>query len=105
MGFDLDILARSTTVTTLLWLSRPIWSIWLAASQFFAGDMMVSKPHKAYLDDRKRIIQQSCRPTDSLGYTFHAGGMNACTGDKTHPSMPFLDKHAVLLTRTSTNGI
>jgi hypothetical protein len=55
--------------------------------------MMVSKPHKAYLDDRNCIIQQGCRPTDSLGPTFHAGGMSARIGDEVHPSMPLLDKH------------
>jgi hypothetical protein len=34
-----------------------IRSIQSGASQFFAWDMMVSRPHEAYLDDRKRIIQ------------------------------------------------
>jgi hypothetical protein len=54
---------------------------------------MVSNPHEAYLDDRKRIIQQGCRPTDSLSPTFHAGGMSAQIWDEAHPSMPLLDKH------------
>jgi hypothetical protein len=70
-----------------------IRSIRSAASQFFAWDMMVSKPHEAYLDDRKRIIQQGCRPTDSRGPTFHASVMSAQIGDEAHPPMPLLDKH------------
>jgi hypothetical protein len=63
-----------------------------AVSQFFAWDMMVSQP-AAYMDDRKRIISQACRPTDSLGPTFHAGGMGARLGNETRPSVALLDRH------------
>jgi hypothetical protein len=64
-----------------------------AASQYFAWDLMVAHPNEAYLDDRKRIIKQACRPTDGLGPTFHAGGMSSRIGDEARPSVALLDCH------------
>lgn len=68
-------------------------SVRSAASQFFAWDAMVSRPSTSFLDEKDRLIYQSVRPTDSLGYSLFSGGMRARIGDETHPAMPLLDRH------------
>jgi hypothetical protein len=64
-----------------------------AASQYFAWGLMVAHPNEAYLDDRKHIIKQACRPADGLGPTFHAGGISSRTGDDARPSVALLERH------------
>jgi hypothetical protein len=54
--------------------------------------MMVSNP-AAILDARKRVLLQPCRPTNSIGCSFHAAGMSARIGDEAQPSLPLLDRH------------
>jgi hypothetical protein len=63
-----------------------------AASQYLAWDMMVSNP-ATVLDHQQRVLVQPCRPTDSIGYSFHAKGMASRIGDEAQPSLPLLDCH------------
>jgi hypothetical protein len=70
-----------------------IRSLRSAASQFFAWHSMVSQPNVSFMDDRKRILQVPCRPTDNLSSTLHAAGMSSRVGNDSTPSMPLLDRH------------
>jgi hypothetical protein len=63
-----------------------------AASQYFAWDMMISNP-ATVLDAHQRVLLQPCRPTDSIGCSFHAGGMSSRIGNEAQPSLPLLDCH------------
>jgi hypothetical protein len=84
---------RQSEVNDLTLAFSTIRSLRSAASQFFAWDSMVSQPSVSFMDDRKRILQLPCRPTDNLNSTFHAAGMSARVGDEAKPSMPLLDRH------------
>ena len=64
-----------------------------AASQHMAWDMMVRYPGHVYVDQGKRVINQACRPTDSLGATMFAAGLKARLGDESRPSVALLDRH------------
>jgi hypothetical protein len=64
-----------------------------AASQFEALDLMIADPTSVFLDSQRRVIQQPCRPTDGLGYTYHAKGLGACLGTASHPSIALDDRH------------
>lgn len=77
-----------------------IRSLWSAASQFFAWDSMVSQPNVSYMDDRKRVLQLPCCPTDNLSYTLHAAGMSSRVGNESKPSMALLDRHVRYLDKS-----
>jgi hypothetical protein len=68
-----------------------------AASQFLAWDMMISRPDRAFMDQQRRVLEQPCRPTDGLSYTLYTGGLRACVGNQTHPSVALLDCHVQAL--------
>lgn len=58
---------------------------------------MVSHPEGVLLTKDQRLLEQSCRPTDTFSYTLHARGMKARLGDEASPSVPLLDKHVRFL--------
>lgn len=65
-----------------------------AASQYFAWDMMVSRPGAAVLDPKShQLVQVPCRPTDDLSAHLLAGGMSARIGNETSPSIALLERH------------
>jgi hypothetical protein len=70
-----------------------------AASQFYGMDLMVADPSATYMDKQRRLIRQPCRPTDGIGYTFHAKGMGTRLGTKSVPSVALLDQHIRFLLR------
>jgi len=84
---------RQSDAADLTLAFSTIRSLRSAASQYFAWDSMVSQPLASFMDDRKRILQIPCRPTDNLSTTLHAGGMSSRIGDEAKPSMPLLDRH------------
>jgi hypothetical protein len=63
-----------------------------AASQYMAWEMMIRYPGSVYMDQGKRLIQQTCRPTDSFGATMFASGLKARIGDESRPSVALLDR-------------
>jgi hypothetical protein len=64
-----------------------------ATSQFEAWESAVSAPSEAYLDDKRRLIRQPTRTTDSIGSQLHASGMGSRLGYMSSPSMALLDRH------------
>jgi hypothetical protein len=64
-----------------------------AVSQFMAWDAVISHPSQAFLDQNKRLIYQSCRPTDNLSSSFFSSGLSARIGDEPNPSVALLDRH------------
>ena len=64
-----------------------------ATSQFEAWESAVSSPAEAYLDDKRRLIHQPIRTTDSIGSQLHASGMSSRLGFMSTPSMALLDRH------------
>ena len=64
-----------------------------AASQFYAWDLLVSKPSAAFMNRERRVIALPCRSTDSLSYSLHAHGMKTRIGTQSHPSIPLRDRH------------
>lgn len=68
-----------------------------AASQFMAWDAMIAHPQAAYLDQQRRLVYQTCRPTDGLSYTLHTQGMSSRLGDEARPSVALLDRQVRFL--------
>jgi hypothetical protein len=82
---------RTSGDETLTLAFTTIRALRSAASQYLAWDMMVSNP--ATVLDAQRVLVQPCRPTDSIGCSFHAKGMSSRIGDEAKPSLPLLDCH------------
>jgi hypothetical protein len=68
-----------------------------AASQFFSWDTMISRPGASVLDENKRILHLSCRPTDDLSSSLFATGLGTRLGEESAPSMALLDRHVRFL--------
>ncbi|CAJ1968848.1 unnamed protein product [Cylindrotheca closterium] len=57
----------------------------------------INSSHAAYMSADKKIVYQSCRPTDNLSFQLFAKGMVARLGDHTRPSVALLDRHVRFL--------
>lgn len=70
-----------------------------AASQHLAWQHIVSRPHTAFLDHRRRLIDTPVRATDAFACTAFTGGLSARLGNETRPSTALLDRHVRELDR------
>jgi hypothetical protein len=64
-----------------------------AASQFYSWDTLVTHPGQAILDDKRRVLHLSCRPTDDLSSSLFATGLGTRLGHESVPSVALLDRH------------
>jgi hypothetical protein len=70
-----------------------------AVSQFLTWDAVIAHPDRAYFDQNKRLLYQSCRPTDNLASSLFSVGLSARIGDEPMPSVALLDRHVRWLDR------
>ena len=56
-------------------------------------NLLAADPTGVYMNQRRQILRSPGRPTDSLVFTCHSGGMKARLGTHQDPSWPLEDRH------------